>query len=310
MTKILVTGSLAYDRIMNFPGYFKDQILPDKLHALNVSFFLHKMEESFGGTAGNIAYNLSLLGERPTILANVGKDFGEYGKWLTKNKIDLSQVKVFPKEQTASAYIITDKADNQIAGFFPGAMFKTVSSSSRIPKSKLAIVSPQNPADMIKLPEIFRKKKIDYIFDPGQQVTSLSGAQLKKAIKGAKVLIGNDYEISLVKKKTNWSETTILKQCEILVTTLGSKGSVIRQGKKVYKIKPAKPKNTSDPTGAGDAYRAGLIKGLLENWPLEKIGRFAGLVSVYTVEKCGTQTHKFTQADLVARYRQNFKERL
>lgn len=310
MTKILVTGSLAYDRIMNFPGHFKDQILADKLHILNVSFFLEKMEKSFGGTAGNIAYSLSLLGEKPTILANVGKDFGEYGKWLTKNKIDLSQVKVFPKEQTASAYIITDKADNQIAGFFPGAMFKIVSSSSKIPKSKLAIVSPQNPADMIKLPEIFRKKKIDYIFDPGQQITSLSGPQLKKAIKGAKVLVGNDYEISLVKKKTNWSATTILKHCEILVTTLGEKGSILKSGQITVKIPKIKRNKTIDPTGAGDAYRAGLIQGLLNGRDLEEVGRLAAVVSVYAVEKQGTQNHKFTKQQLAVRYRQNFKERL
>lgn len=305
--KILITGSLAYDRIMNFPGHFKDQILPDKIHILNVSFFLEKMEESFGGTAGNIAYNLSLLGERPTILANVGKDFGEYGQWLAKNKIDLSQVKIFPKEQTASAYIITDLSDNQIAGFFPGAMFNMVSSPARISKSKIAIVSPQNPTDMVKLPEIFKKKKIDYIFDPGQQITSLSGAQLKKAIKGAKVLVGNDYEISLVQKKTGWSSSLLLKQCEILVTTLGEKGSILKTEKKTVKISKIKRNKTVDPTGAGDAYRAGLIQGLLEGRDLEEVGRLAAVVSVYAVEKQGTQNHKFSKKELESRYRQNFK---
>lgn len=310
-SKILISGSIAYDRIMNFPGHFKDQILPNKIHVLNVSFFLHKMEESFGGTAGNIAYSLSLLGIKPTLLANVGgKDFSNYKKWLIKNKIDLSQLKIFSNEQTASAYIITDLDDNQIAGFFPGAMFKTVSSSSRVPKSRLAIVSPQNPIDMVKLPEIFRRKKIDYIFDPGQQISSLIGSQLKKAIRGSKVLIGNDYEISLVKKKTGLSTSSILKSCEILITTLGAKGSIIRQGNNILKIPAVKPKTTVDPTGAGDAYRAGLIKGLFEGWPLKKTGQLAALVAVHAVEKQGTQTHKFSWQQLKNRYRQNFNDKL
>jgi len=310
MKKILVSGSVAYDRIMNFPGYFKDNILPEKIHILNVSFFVKTFRESFGGTAGNIAYNLSLLGERPIVLANVGgKDFFSYKKWFQKHKIDLSQIKVFPDQQTASCYIITDSADNQIAGFFPGAMSKPYQLKSNI-KADLAIISPQNPADMVKLPKIFKSKKIPYVFDPGQQVSSLSGPQLRSAIDGSKVLIGNDYEINLISKKTGWKNKQLTSKTEFLVTTLGSKGSVIQTGGKIYKIPPAKPRNASDPTGAGDAYRAGFIKGLLEGWPMEKIGRFAGLVSVYTVELYGTQTHNFTREDLAKRYRQNFKETL
>jgi adenosine kinase len=310
--KILVSGTLAYDRIMNFPGYFKDQIMPEKIHILNVSFFVQDLKEGFGGTAGNIAYNLTLLEEKPTILANAGaKDFSVYKKWLLKHKIDLSQVKILAQEQTASAYIITDQADNQITGFFPGATRQPISRRRlSLGCATLAIVSPQNPIDMVKLPLFFQKQEIPYIFDPGQQVTTLTGSQLKKAIIGSKVLIGNDYEISLISKKTNWQIGQLLKKTEILITTLGSKGSIIKQDKKTYRIPPAKPKNTSDPTGAGDAYRAGLIKGLLENWPLQKIGRFAGVVSVYTVELYGTQTHKFTWASLAKRYKQNFGEKL
>ena len=176
---------------------------------------------------------------------------------------------------------------------------------------------------MFKLPQIFKAKNIPYIFDPGQQTTSLSGGQLKKAILGSRVLIGNDYEINLISKKTGWSSGNLLKKTEILVTTLGAKGSIIQQrdpsarlgvspslSLRTYRIPPAKPKNTSDPTGAGDAYRAGLIYGLLQNWPLEKVGRFAGLISVYTVEKYGTQTHQFSWGGLAKRYRQNFGEKL
>jgi len=309
--KILVTGSLAYDRIMDFPGRFKDQILPDKLHILNVSFFLEKMEEGFGGTAGNISYNLSLLEEKPKIFANVGiKDFGNYKKHLLRHNVDLSLVKEYPDQQTASAYIITDLRRNQIAGFFPGAMFHPVSTRRFIGSADIAIVSPQNPADMTQLPEIFKKKKISYIFDPGQQTTSLSGAQLKKSITGAKVLIGNDYEISLVKKKTGWTTNDLLKASKILVITLGEKGSVLKSASQIVKIPKIKREKTVDPTGAGDAYRAGLIKGLISGYDLEKTGRLAAVVSVYAVEKYGTQNHKFTFSQVKSRYRQNFKDSL
>ncbi|MDD2806896.1 MAG: carbohydrate kinase family protein [Patescibacteria group bacterium] len=310
--RIFVTGSVAYDRIMDFPGFFKNEILPEKLHILNVSFFVRELKESFGGTAGNIAYNLALLGMRPSLIANVGvKDFIVYESWLKKNKIDLSQIKIYPNQQTAGAYIITDQADNQISGFFPGAMGTPVSGRKfSVTGGNLAIIAPQNPVDMVKLPEIFKRQKISYIFDPGQQVTSLSSAQLKKAICGSEVLIGNDYEISLITKKTSWTNEVLAKKTKMLVTTLGDKGSIIIKAEKKYLIPPAKPKKVLDPTGAGDAYRAGLIKGLSANWPLSKVGRFAGLVSVYTVEKFGTQTHSFNFNDLAKRYQQNFKEKL
>lgn len=313
--KILVTGSIAYDRIMDFPGKFSDHILPEKIHQINLSFLVNDLKESFGGTAGNIAYNLSLLNLKPTILANVGaKDFILYEAWLKKNKIDLSQIKILPNQHTASAYIITDQADNQIAGFYPGAMnvpiTKSLSTISSKLQASLAIVSPQNPADMVSLPKIFKQKKIPYVFDPGQQMTSLTPAGLKSSIVGSEVLIGNDYEISVIQKRLGWSIEKILKHVKILVITKGEKGSEIITKDKSIKISPAKPKNTSDPTGAGDAYRAGLIYGLLNKWPLEKTGRLAGLVSVYTVEKYGTQTHKFSWPELAKRYQQNFKAKL
>ncbi|NUM25747.1 MAG: carbohydrate kinase family protein [Candidatus Buchananbacteria bacterium] len=310
--KILVTGSVAYDRIMDFPGFFKNEILPEKLHILNVSFLVKELKESFGGTAGNIAYNLSLLGLKPSILAHVGvRDFILYEAWLRRNKIDFSQIKILPGQHTASAYIITDRADNQIAGFFPGAMSKPVSGKNfSVRDVMLAIVSAQHPLDMVALPKIFKQKTVPYIFDPGQQTSSLTGGQLKTAISGSKVLIGNDYEISLILKKTGWSLKNILKRTEMLVTTLGPAGSEIRRGNEVYKIKPAKPKNNLDPTGAGDAYRAGLIKGLIAGWDLKKTGQLAGLVAVYTVEQYGTQTHRFSLAELKQRYTLNFKDLL
>ncbi len=311
MKKILVTGSMAYDRIMNFPGYFKDHIMPDQIHNLNVSFFVDEFRESYGGTAGNIAYNLGLLESNLTTWTNVGDDFKNYQQWFSKNNIDISKIKVFKDKKTASAYIITDQADNQIAGFFPGAMMESISLKPISLKNiSLAIIAAQNPIDMVELPLLFKDNEIPYIFDPGQQVTSLSGEQLKQAISGSKVLIGNDYEIKLIQEKTKWNLKDLQNETEILIITLGEKGSQIYTKNKEYNIKPADPKNTSDPTGAGDAYRAGLIKGLVKKWPIEKIGKFAGLIAVYTVEKYGTQTHEFTWSELEERYQQNFKEKL
>ena len=311
MKKILVTGSMAYDRIMNFPGYFKDNILPEQIHNLNVSFFVDEFRESYGGTAGNIAYNLNLLNTNFTTWANVGEDFKNYKQWFLKNNIDISKIKIFKDKKTASAYIITDQADNQIAGFFPGAMMESISLKP-IPLKNidLAIVAPQNPIDMVELPLLFKENEIPYIFDPGQQVATLSGPQLKQSISKSKTLIGNDYEIKLIQKKTKWTLIDLQKETEILIITLGERGSKIYKKNKEYNINPAEAENTSDPTGAGDAYRAGLITGLIKDWPLQKIGQFAGLIAVYTVEKYGTQTHGFNWKELKKRYRQNFSEKL
>ena len=308
--KVLVTGSIAYDRIMDFPGYFKDQIMPEKIHSLNVSFLVNDLQESFGGTAGNIAYNLSMLQTAPVLLGVVGdRDFQSYEKWLKKNKIDLTHIQVVQDKQTASAYIITDKSDNQITGFFPGAMLEPFDFKD-LPPASLGIVSAQHPVDMVKLSELFKKKKIPYIFDPGQQVTSLSGADLRRAVAGSKVLIGNDYEMALIVKKTMWGVKQLLEQTEILITTFGEKGSRIDKGLLSFDIPIVKPDNVIDPTGAGDAYRAGIIKGFLEGWDLEKVGRLGSLVAAYAVENYGTQVHRFDWESLKKRYRQSFQSEL
>ncbi len=308
---ILVSGSLAYDRIMDFPGFFKDHILPDKIHILNVSFAVNGIKENFGGTAGNIAYNLALLNEKPVVLSCAGKGFASYEKWLKRNKICVSQVKKVKSRNTASASIITDQADNQITGFNPGALRVARGAfNKKLLKNSIAIIAPGNTADMEQYAKLYKKEKVKYIFDPGQSITSLSGSVLKNSISGAWILIGNDYEINIIKKKTGWTGKALLGKIKMLIITKGAKGSEIyQQGKKII-IPPAKPKNTSDPTGAGDAYRAGLIKGLINGWSIEKAGRLAGLVSVYTVEKYGTQTHRFSLKELGVRYKKNFNEKL
>lgn len=309
--KILVSGSLVYDHIMDFPGRFKDHILRDKVHILNVSFAVNTIKESFGGTAGNIAYNLSLLGERPVVLASAGNDFGAYKQWFLKNKIDISYIKIFKRENTSKCYIITDKDDNQITSFYPGPQnINNYRKSLYTYRAYLAIISPDQKERMVNYAGAYRKANIPYIFDPGQQITALEKKDLLLAIRGAKILIGNDYEIQLIIDKLKINLSKLHQMVEILVITKGSKGSEIYNDRKRAIIPSAKPKKILDPTGAGDAYRAGLIKGLKEGWPFPKIGRFAGLVAVYAVEKYGTQVHRFNWVELGKRYYTNYKEKL
>lgn len=312
MSKILVSGSLAYDRIMDFPGRFKDHIMPEKIHMLNVCFVVKKLQESFGGTAGNIAYSLSLVGERPIVLGVVGDDFDKYEKWLKKNKINVSLVKKVPNQLTAAAYITTDQDDNQISAFYPGPISKGYCAQvvNKNKNADLAIISPEYKERMLEYAKLYKKFKIPYISDPGQQLTALTNEELAFMIKGSKVYIGNDYEIELTLNRLKISQKQLEKMTEMLIVTKGSQGVYIYQGGKTFFAPPAKPLNTSDPTGAGDAFRAGLIKGLLAGYPLDKVGRLGNTVAVYTVEKYGTQTHQFTWAELEKRYYQNYKERL
>jgi adenosine kinase len=308
---ILVSGSIAYDSIMDFPDHFKNHILPDKIHNLNVSFLIGGMKLNYGGTAGNIAYNLKLLGEIPAIISTAGKDFEKYRQWMEENNIDHSGVKIIEDEFTALAHIITDKSDNQITAFYPGSMkYSGGEIKKELLRDSLAIVAPGFQMDMVEYPRAYKENNVPYIFDPGQQIPALSAEDLKGGMDGAKAFISNDYELSMVIKKTGWSEDDILQRAEILVTTFGEKGSVIKAGKEKWEIPPAKPKNTSDPTGAGDAYRAGFLKGIIKKWPLEKVGRLASVVSAYTVETYGTQTHKFSWEDIKVRYKKNFKEEI
>jgi len=310
-SKIAVSGSLAYDSIMDFPGRFADHILPEAIHRLNLSFTLRGLKTSFGGTAGNIAYNLSLLQEKPTILGVVGSDFAPYRDWLIRNKIDVSRLGIEVKSKTAAANIITDRQDNQITGFYPGPLLPGYTSgANQLTGLSLAIISPEHKSRMLDYARIYRRRRIPFIFDPGQMVPAFSPSELRQAIKGAKVLIGNDYEIKLIVDKLKIKLPALLKMTELVVITKGEKGSEIYNGLEKIKIKPAKPRNASDPTGAGDAYRAGLIKGLVKGYNLKTCGQLAGLVAVYTVEKYGTQTHRFNLKELAKRYQANFKEKL
>jgi adenosine kinase len=315
---IVVSGSLAYDQIMDFPGRFRDHILPGQIHNLNISFILGGAQTSFGGTAGNIAYNLGLLQAKPTILGIVGSDFSEYRRHLAKSGADLSRIATAASAsdgvsaQTAAAYIITDRDDNQIAAFYPGPSLKNYArrAAGRLKNVDLAIIAADDKLRMLDYAAAYRRRQVPYVFDPGQALTAFSGAELRRALVGAKVLIGNDYEIKMILNKIAARFNDLRKLTEILVITKGARGSEIYRGGEKIIINPARPKNTSDPTGAGDAYRAGLIKGLLNGYNLKTCGQLAGLVACYTVEKAGTQTHRFTIKELQSRYYANFKEKL
>jgi len=308
--RIIVSGSIAYDRIMDFRGRFKDHIIPTKLHILNVSFYIQQLRQSYGGTAGNIAYNLAGLGEKPILVATHGNDFGEYANWCRKNKIITQYSKKVSNQPTSTVYIITDLDDNQIAGFFPGAMLKSNGrlDAKMLKHSSYAIVSPGNLKDMMEYPKFLKKAQVPFIFDPGQQITSLSKTSLLSGLTLADIFISNDYEYQMVKKKTKLNDRTFLKKAGVIITTKGGHGSVIKTKNNIYKIPAAKPQKIKDPTGAGDAYRAGILKGLAMGLGWEQTGRLAATVAVYAVEKYGTQAHKLSWQKVRKRYRQNFKD--
>jgi adenosine kinase len=305
---ILVCGSLAFDRIMPFPGRFSDHILPDKIHILNVCFLVNGVDEKFGGTAGNIAYNLALLGEKPLIVGCAGKDFGPYEAWLQELGLPLDGIRRIPGEHTAGAYITTDLSDNQITGFNPGAMRHPAQFDvSGFPAAEtLAIVSPGNVSDMIEYPRLFRKLGIRYIFDPGQQITALSGPDMLEAITGSYMLVTNDYELEMVIKATGQTRDQIKARTSVLATTLGEKGALLAMNGEEIRVPAARAERTLDPTGAGDAWRAGLLRGLAQGKSLDEAARLGAVCAAYAVECRGTQEHRFSQDEFAARYRENF----
>ena len=313
---ILVSGSLAYDRIMDFPGKFSDHILPDKVHVLNVCFMINELKENFGGTAGNIAYALSLLGESPTIVATAGRDFESYREWFNKNNISTDNIKIIEEELTAGAYITTDLSDNQITAFNPGAMkfnasydFESVAHDNTI-----AIVSPGNLDDMHNFSNIYKQKKIDYIFDPGQSLPAWNEEKLIEMIDGSKIFICNDYELQLTQEKTSMTIDDILEKTEIVVQTKSEHGSVVimkEHGQtKNIEIPAAEVDSVKDPTGAGDAYRAGLIKGFfLSDCDIVHAAKIGAVTAAYCVEVYGPQNFNFTSESFNNRFEKSFGEK-
>lgn len=305
--KIYLSGSVAYDRIMSFSGKFADHILPEKIHMLNVCFTVDNLSEKFGGTAGNIAYNLALLGETPLILASAGKDFDEYGEWLSQNELPLSGIRILSEEFTASAYITTDQSDNQITGFNLGAMkYPSRYSFSKKAEKALAIISPGNIDDMLTYSRTFKELTIPYIFDPGQSLPIIPKDRLIEILTDAHIFISNDYELEMVKKATEMNLENILQRVQqAVITTLGEEGSVIVTSDEKIDIPPVKAAKVLDPTGAGDAYRSGLIKGMVTGKILIEAARMGATCASYAVEHKGTQEHHFSKTQFWERH-QNF----
>jgi adenosine kinase len=294
--KIIVSGSMAYDRIMDFPEYFSDHILPDKIHVLNVSFQVNGVTENFGGTAGNIAYALRLMGESPVISATIGHDTTRYFKWLEENKIATANIKVIEEEFTAGAYITTDKANNQITGFNPGAMkySSDLDFDGLVPEDTLLIASPGNLDDMINYPRICKERGIRCIFDPGQALPVLQAEPLTEAITDSSMLIVNDYEFDMIMNKTGLSKTSLLDLAGTTIITLGEHGSRLFTEDGEITIDPARANKVTDPTGCGDAYRGGLISGIIAGRSLAESARLGSVCASFAVECYGTQVYSFT----------------
>jgi adenosine kinase len=307
----LICGSVAYDNIMVFEDSFKNHILPDKIHMLNVAFLVPKLRREFGGCATNIAYNLKLLGEDPLPMATVGQDYEPYRKRLKSLGIKQTYVRELKDTFTAQAFITTDLSSNQIIAFHPGAM--SFSEKNRVSDAKgvkIGMVSPDGRTGMIKHAEQFKKKKIPFIFDPGQGLPMFDGDDLRKFVEEAAWVTVNDYEWELLKDRTGWTEKDITDRVDALIVTLGGKGSEIHTRAKTYTIPAVTPKSIEDPTGCGDAYRAGLLYGLLNGLDWETTGRIASLMGSIKIEHQGPQNHKFTLEQFKKRYKAAFGRKM
>jgi adenosine kinase len=298
---------MAFDYIMSFPGKFAEHVLPDQIEKLSISFLVDSMRRERGGTAGNIVYNLALLDQPSLLMATVGQDAPEYIAGLEVRGVDVSGVLQLANEFTASFFVSTDQTNNQIALFYTGAMAKAgrISFADQDYASiKLAIISPNDPWAMIKYAQECHDLRIPYIYDPSQQIPRLASEDLIKGIEGAKVLIVNDYEFEMIKKKTGLSDRVIKEKVETVIVTLGEKGSLIYTDNRTIHIPPAHPTRIAEPTGAGDAYRAGIITGMMRGYPWEVTGRISSITAVYVLEQHGTQRHTYTRRQIANRYRE------
>lgn len=303
----LICGSAAYDNIMVFEDSFKNHILPDKIHILNVAFLVPQLRREFGGCATNIAYNLKLLGEDPLPMATVGQDFGPYRRWLESNDIRLDHVRVLDDIFTAQAFITTDLDDNQITAFHPGAMNR--SEVNRVGDAEgvtIGTVSPDGRAGMIEHAEQFAEAGIPFIFDPGQGMPMFDGDDLRTFVEQSTWVTVNDYEWQLLKDRTGWDVAAVTRRSEALIVTRGGDGSLIFTADEQYEIPTAHPESIEDPTGCGDAYRAGLLYGLMHGLDWETTGRIASLMGAIKIERHGTQNHTFTRDEFEQRFKTSF----
>lgn len=307
----LICGSFAYDTIMVFHDHFKNHILPDKVHILNVSFLVPDMRREFGGCAGNIAYNLKLLGGKALPMGTVGLDFAPYAEWMDRHGIDRRHVRIVDGTYTAQAFITTDQDDNQITAFHPGAMDSAhLNSAESVDDVTIGIVSPDGRQGMLDHAEQFAARNIPFIFDPGQGLPMFDGDDLTDFIDKASWVSVNDYELQLMQERTGLSPHEIAGRVEALIVTLGAKGSHIYTQEQRIDIPAAPVAAINDPTGCGDAYRAGLLYGLMNDLDWEVTGRMAALMGAIKIEHHGTQNHWFSADEFVARYRDSFVDEL
>lgn len=304
---ILVTGSLAYDIIMTHEGKFADNIIEDKLDNLNVSFLIHTKEKEFGGCGGNVAYNLSLIGEEVDMIGRAGRDFGDYEEWLTEIGINTDNIIIHEDTDTAIAYITTDSEGNQITSFYPGAMQKPDKFLPDPLKTyNIAIVSPEDADWMMQAVEYLNGRRIPFIFDPGQQVGALTKEELLKGIGAAQTVILNAYEFELLKEKTGLKKEELIRLAPTFIVTKSEKGSDIYNYGKHIHIGVATPRGVVDPTGVGDAYRAGIVTGMACAFDWELTGQIAATLASYAIEEYGTQNHYFELEEFNERLKRDF----
>ncbi len=308
--KIVLAGSIAFDYLMTFPGRFSDHILPDKIEDISLSFLVDNLIHRPGGIAANIAYTLALLGERPLVMATVGPDFEEHRRWLESQGVDTSAIKVIPDLFTASFFVNTDQANAQIASFYPGAMAKASDLTFKEidPLPDMAVISPNDPQAMIEYVRECSELGIPYIYDPSQQIVRLSSEELSEGLIGANALFSNHYEFGLIEEKTGLDIAGILKNTAFIVTTLGEDGANIFTSEGQVHVPAIIPEMIADPTGSGDAFRGGFLKGYLNNIPLLRCAEMGVMAATFCIEAEGPQGHSFTLDGFIERYRQNFDD--
>jgi adenosine kinase len=308
---VILTGSVAFDYLMSFPGRFREHIIPDKLDSISLSFLVESMKKRRGGTAPNIAYTMALLGQKPRLFATVGEDFEDYRDFLESKGVNTSLVRMIPEVNTASFFVNTDRDNNQIASFYPGAMAYAVELSLYDLEGEhpdLVIISPNDPNAMKRYARECQELFIPYLYDPSQQIVRLSGEDLQEGIEGAQSLFVNEYEFSMIQKKTGLSTRDLLDFVEFTVITRGEKGSTIYHEENEIDIPIFQPKLILDPTGVGDAYRGGFLTAMGYGWDWELCGLVGSLAATYCLEGEGPQSYTYTKAEFVARFRESFED--
>jgi len=305
--KIVVTGSIAFDYLMSFPGRFTEHFLPEHMQRVSLSFLVDTMDKRRGGCGPNIAYTLALLGERPLLMATAGEDFGEYRQWLEAAGIDTSLAKEIAGKFCASFFCSTDQANNQIASFYTGAMADAGQLSFRTVRDcGFAIIAPNDPGAMIQYADECRTLAIPFIFDPGQQCARMSGEELRGGVIGATIVVVNDYELELLRQKTGLSERDILDQVKAMIVTRGEHGSSVLTRDGRVDVPAVPPHRIVDPTGVGDAYRGGLMKGLALGMPYDMCARLGSVAATYALEHLGGLSHAYTWSEFRKRYEEHF----